>query len=104
MTIESGTDTHRALLELKISALMRRHAAFKRDALIFAMLALIALPLLLQGISRISDTGLVMPLSALIASAIVGVPSYLRERRESKAEASRRQQIYLSIRPDVFNP
>ena len=100
----TGRDTHLALLELKTSALERRFQAFVRDALVFVALSLLVFPLLLQWLLPTLTTVPVLALSVVLAALLVGIPAWRRERREARALAQRRQQIYLSIRPDVFNP
>jgi len=100
----TGRDTHLALLELKTSALERRFQAFVRDVLVFVALSLLVFPLLLQWLVPTLTTVPVLALSVALAALLVGIPAWRRERREARALAQRRQQIYLSIRPDVFNP
>ncbi len=97
-------DTHLALLELKTSALERRFDAWRRDLLIFIATGLVAFPLGLHQIEPIARHGAALPLSVVAALLLVGIPAWRRDRREARAEAQRRQRIYLSLRPDVFGP
>lgn len=96
-------DLRLALLELKTSALERRVAAFWRDAVTFAGLALVVFPLLLHWLLPEPGAAVLLALAALLAALVVGIPAFRRERREQQALAQRRQQLYFSIRPDVFS-
>ena len=98
----ASRDAHLALLELKASALARRVEAFRRDVFLFIAIGLVALPAPLHQIEALARHGAVLPASAAIALIAVGIPAWLRERRETRAEEQRRRSIYLSIRPDVF--
>lgn len=99
-----GRDLRLALLELKTSALERRLAAAWRDALYFVALALLVLPLLLHWLLPGLAAVPLLVLAVVLAALLVGIPALRRERREARAQAQRRQQLYLSIRPDVFTP
>ena len=100
----AGRDVHLALLELKTAMLERRQRAFLRDAIVFTLLALVAFPLLLAWLLPWQGTPVLLALSAISAALVVGLPAWRRERREARAHAQRRQQIYLSLRPDLFSP
>lgn len=98
----SMRDSQLALLELKLSSTARKFDAFRRDVVVFLLLGLLLLPLLLRLIDTVADPDVRYPLSIAIAAMLVGIPAWFRERRENRAEAKRRQSIYLSIRPDLF--
>ncbi|HMN35541.1 MAG TPA: hypothetical protein PKE36_09070 [Chiayiivirga sp.] len=100
----TGRGVHLALLELKTAALARRVDALRRDALLFLVIGLVALPLALHHVQALARQGAVLPVSVALALLAVGIPAWRRERREARAEEQRRRSIYLSIRPDVFGP
>lgn len=99
-----GRDLRLALLELKTSALERRLAAVRRDALYFVALALLVWPVVFHWLLPELATVPLLALAVMLAALLVGIPAVRRERREARAQEQRRQQIYLSIRPDVFTP